>query len=392
MPGKTILVDLTPYQTTHRFRGIGRYVRDLASGLAEVLAESSSPHRVLPLAFLEGDGTPQILDDFSLLRPVIDDRALDAADAPVRWRRRLYLGRAAKRVGASCVHLPDARGTPLSSIARVVTCHDLIPLRFSDRYLNWKDGGAPLRRLRDARRFRGASRVIAISEETKRDLISLLSVDPAAISVAYNGVDLGQWSADRGPDDDAIVAQKQLEQRPYLLYVGAFEWRKNAVGMVAALGAARRQGVDLTLAWVGKLSVDESRALFAMAAEHGVEDRVQVLGFVDDRALAALYRRSLAHVMISLAEGFGLTLVEAMSCGAPVLSTAGSSLAEVAGDAALLVDPQDHADVTRGIVQLARDPELRRQLGERGKTRSKRFSHLAFARATLAVYQRVLDA
>lgn len=386
----TVLVDLTPYQTTHRLRGIGRYVYDLAQGIGAVVARARPDFRVLGVTWLDETGEATVTDDLSTLRARGDNRGLAAADARVRYGRRMHLGAVARRVGADLVHLTDARGTPVRGPRRVVTCHDLIPLRFADRYLGWQDGYAAIRRVRDLWRYKSAAHVIAISEETRRDLLRLLDVPDASISVVHNGIDLSRFSADPAPDDAAIVARYGLE-RPYFVYVGAWEWRKNAEGMFGALAHARARGTELDLAFVGNLSAAERGRLEALAASLGVEGQVRALGFVPDEDLPALYRRSLGHVLVSFAEGFGLTLVEAMASGAPLVATAGSSLAEVAGDAGLLVPPDDPRAIGEAMMRLAEDGELRDQLRARGLVRAREFSRDRFAERTLAVFGRLLE-
>lgn len=387
---RTALVDLTPFQTTHRLRGIGRYVHDLAQGLGAVQRRAREAGvRVLGVTWIDETGEGTVVEDLASLRPRGDAKGLDSADARVRYGRRMHFGAIARRVGADLVHLTDARGTPVLGPRRVVTCHDLIPLRFSARYLGWQDGFAPIRRVRELHRYGGADHVIAISEETRRDLRRLLEVPDDRISVVHNGIDLARFSAEPAADDAAIVARYGLE-RPYFVYVGAWEWRKNAEGMFGALAHARAHGTALELAFVGNLSAGERSRLEALAQSVGVQGQVRALGFVPDEHLPALYRRSLGHVLVSFAEGFGLTLVEAMACGAPLVATAGSSLAEVAGDAGLLVPPDDTRAIGEAMVRLAEQPALRAQLRERGLVRAREFSRERFAERTLAVYARLL--
>ncbi len=381
---KTILVDLTPYQTMHRHRGIGRYVLDLARGLG---ALRSDEVRVLGLATLSPTGAPTILEDLGTLAPIVADVDLRANDARARWLRRARLGAAARHVGASFVHLPDARGTPLG-VRRVPTCHDLIPLRFPGQYLDWRDGYSIVRRRREIGRYRDAVHVVAISEETRHDLVRLLDVPVTRVSVVHNGTDLTQWKSAPDPIDIAVVERHGLADVPYVLYVGGLEWRKNAEGMLAAIARAGAE-LELDLAFVGLLDEGELCRLRALAQSLGVPARLRPLGYVSDADLAALYRRSVAHLLISRAEGFGLTLVEAMACGAPVVATAGSSLAEVAGEAAILVDPDDVSAIAAALVSLTRDLDLRESLRKKGVARAARFSREACAAATLRVYERV---
>ena len=113
---------------------------------------------------------------------------------------------------------------------RIVTCHDLIPLRFADRYLNWKDGGVRVRRARDARRFCEATHVIAISAETGNDLRALLHVDPAKVTVVYNGIDLGRWSPKRRESDRRVrtaAAYSQSAKAARWMAAATFSWPRS---------------------------------------------------------------------------------------------------------------------------------------------------------------------
>lgn len=145
----------------------------------------------------------------------------------------------------------------------------------------------------------------------------------------------------------------------------------------------------MTLALAGVLSDERAAAVDALAAAAGVGDRVRRLGYVGDDDLPSLLRGALAHLFVSRAEGFGMTVVEAMACGCPVITTHAGSLGEVAGDAALLVDPEDHEAIGRAIVRLATQPAERERLIVAGRTQAERFSNVAQARAMMALYRRL---
>jgi glycosyltransferase involved in cell wall biosynthesis len=129
-----------------------------------------------------------------------------------------------------------------------------------------------------------------------------------------------------------------------------------------------------------------------MTRRFGVSDAVRMLGFVSDDELAVLYRAASAHVLVSRCEGFGLTVVEAMASGCAVLTTRGGSLDEVAGDAALTVDPDDHAAIGDALLRLASDAALRADLAERGRKRAPQFSRAVQATAMARAYRRLLGA
>src|SRR5262249_40185555 len=157
-------------------------------------------------------------------------------------------------------------------------------------------------------------------------------------------------------------------------------------GMVEGLARARSQGADLDLAWAGKLSEGEFGIVEDAARRAGVTGSIRRLGYVSDDELGVLYRAAVAHLLVSRAEGFGFTVVESMAAGCPVVTPRAGSLAEVAGDAALAVDPEDHAAIGDALVRLHRDPNLREDLRARGRARAPRFSLDVQAREMAAVY------
>src|SRR5262249_45415596 len=152
--------------------------------------------------------------------------------------------------------------------------------------------------------------------------------------------DLARFSPVPDPRDAGVRAELGLGDRPFLLFVGGADWRKNAAGMfdvVAALG--RRPGADAPgLAWAGRVDERRRAEIIALAAERGVPDRVRLLGWVSDATLAALLRGAAALLFLSRAEGFGYPMVEAMASGCPVVCGRHPAAIEIAGDAAIAVD------------------------------------------------------
>lgn len=390
---KTVLYDLTPLDTQSRVRGIGRYVRELAKGLARLGPQGDL--RIVGLTRLGWDGEHETTDDIGSFEGNRDVPQPTQADH-YRWayRRRVALFRAARRLGADLVHLGDPNATPLlmslAPCVRVVTCHDLIPARFPERYYSYKDGGPLVGRLIEMRRYRSADLVVAISDATADDLVRFMRVPRERIVRVYNGVDVERWG--REPDGDPnAIAQKHGLARPFVLYVGDGDWRKNADGMMAGLARAREgHGLDVELAWAGHLKPERAEEIDRAAERAGVAHAVRRLGFVSDDDLAALYRVARAHLFVSRAEGFGLTVVEAMAAGCPVITTRAGSLGEVAGDAALTVDPEDHVAIGGAIARVCRDDALRADLARRGRARAPAFSNEAQATGMLAVYRRAL--
>lgn len=395
MSPRTLLVDLTPLDTPTRHRGNGRYLRELALGLAAVPAAELGGLRLLALTQLEADGRCAVTDDLASFAGSASLPSPGQRDH-YRWAyaRRLGLWRAVRGLAVDGVHLGDPNAKPLlmglSRCKTIVTCHDMIPLVYPERYLGWKDGGPLLGRMIERRRYRSAARVVAISEATRRDLERFVGLPEGRVSLVYNGIDLASWAATPTIATADVLARFGLGARPFVLAIGAADWHKNPEGTIAGFAAARRAGLDLELAWVGRLRPSHVAAIEAAARAHGVLEHVRRVGFVDDAELAVLLRAALAHVLVSHCEGFGLTVVEAMAAGCAVITTHGGSLAEVAGDAALTVDPNDHEAIGAAMGSLARSPSLRERLVALGHARAPRFSRDAQARAMIAVYRDVL--
>jgi glycosyltransferase involved in cell wall biosynthesis len=162
--------------------------------------------------------------------------------------------------------------------------------------------------------------------------------------------------------------------------------------MFEGLDRARRQdgSRELQLVWAGRLTEREGLTLSQLARDHGVEQAVDFRGYVSDEDLAELYREAVASVFVSRAEGFGYPVVEAMASGCPVITSNRSSMLEIAGDSAWLVDPEDPDAIAEAMATLTRDSSERKRLVALGLLRCQRFSVERMSRETLSVYQNVM--
>jgi glycosyltransferase involved in cell wall biosynthesis len=392
----TVVVDFSPLSTPTRVRGIGRYLQTLALGLSRLEPRAFQGLRVRALLSIGWSGQCHVTDDFTdVLRHAWPQDPNQADRYRWAYARRLGLWSAVRRLDAKLVHLGDPNATPLamplSKCKRVVTCHDLIPLQFPSTYLGVRDGFGLVGKQIILRRYRSADHVVAISDATRGEVMRLVGVPAERITRVHNGVDLAGWSPE-DPGDDAVRLERHgLRRGRFLVYVGDTDWRKNPEGMMRGLAVARNQGADVDLAFVGRLEPHKVAAIQQQAAREGVHANVRLLGFVSDSDLRALYRTALAHLFVSRSEGFGYTVIEAMASGCPVITTNCGSLAEVAGDAAMLVDPEDPERIGQAIVELERGATLRSELAERGARWAKGFSCEKQASAMLDVFRRLAD-
>jgi glycosyltransferase involved in cell wall biosynthesis len=284
----------------------------------------------------------------------------------------------AVRAGADLLHVPSGSSAPLLRATPVVmTVHDLAPTRHPELLPPGRGRWYWSRWVPLTARF--ARRVLVPSESTKRDLAALARVPPHRITVAPWGVPL-EWQT---PSDVDARAAYGLPDT-FVLYVGTIDRRKDYRTLLAALAR-----LDPAISLVVAGSVIAGRTDFHEAVrDAGVQARVRVLGYVSEDLLPALYRAAAVFVYPSFYEGFGLPVLEAMACGTPVVTYNVTSLPEVAGDAACLLDlPVTPEALAAAIGRLLEDPALRRELSERGRARARRFDWATTARLTMNAYE-----
>jgi glycosyltransferase involved in cell wall biosynthesis len=300
----------------------------------------------------------------------------------VRGEQQL-LPPAAKRAGVDLVHSFASTAPAWGPFKRVTTIHDVIYKRFPEAHFGIRTLGMRALVPLAARR---SDRVIAISEATRRDLVELLGLPAAKIDVVPQGAGF-----DPGPatPEAQLRARHELGDRRVLLSVSAKRPVKNLARLVDALALipAERRPVLI----VPGYPTPYEQELREHAAAAGVAADVRWLGWTDDAELEGLYALATAFAFPSLYEGFGLPVLEAMHRGVPVACSDRSSLPEVAGDAALLFDPEDARSIASAVERLLADPGLRESLIARGREQAARFSWTATARGTLASYERALS-
>jgi len=234
-----------------------------------------------------------------------------------------------------------------------------------------------------------ADHVLADSQSTKDDLIALYDTPPDKITVLLSGVDTRFHPITDLSVRAAVRTKYAIPSRPYIFAVGTVQPRKNYIRLIGALAMLRASGVDTGLVIAGgKGWLDDP--IYASIRDHHVEDAVQLIGYADDTDLPVLYSDAMCVAMPSLYEGFGLPILEAFQCGIPVVTANVSSLPEVAGDAALMVDPYDQEALAYAIHRLASDEALRADLTRRGLERAKQFTWESSARNLYEVYARVI--
>jgi glycosyltransferase involved in cell wall biosynthesis len=279
------------------------------------------------------------------------------------------------------------------SACNIYTIHDLVPLRLPFATLDDKRQMFRLLKKIGAE----ADHIVTVSENSKRDIIELLGVDEKRITNTYQAVSFPIEDVERS---EAAIAEQLagsfgLELREYLLFFGALEPKKNVGRLIEAYMTS---GVDVPLVlvagegWNNKSEttlIEELREAEPRSTELNrarLKRRVRRLRYVRPSTLISLIRGARAVVFPSLYEGFGLPVLEAMTLGTPVVTSRESSLPEIAGDAALLVDPYKADDIARAITTIVNDADLRAELSRRGRKQSAKFSVERYRERIQALY------
>jgi glycosyltransferase involved in cell wall biosynthesis len=310
-------------------------------------------------------------------------------DLPRRGMRLLWeqtaLPQHVRRRRLDVLHSPHYTMPLACSSRRVVTFHDATfflfpelhePLKraFFPRVMHWTS--------------RHADQVIAVSESTRRDILTACRLAADRIHTVHLAASPELVPAPQVVVDE-VARRHGLVPGQYVLFVGVLEPRKNVPGLVDAFARIAMDTPDLVLAIVGRRGwmYDE---IFARVAAARLEARVRFVDYVPDGDLPGLYGGARVFAYPTHYEGFGLPVLEAMQCGAPVLTSNTSSLPEVAGDAAILVDPSDVGAIADALRRIVSDHELARCLSERGKRQASRFTWDQTARKTLVIYRRAV--
>ena len=233
-----------------------------------------------------------------------------------------------------------------------------------------------------------ATRIATVSEYSRQDLLDIYKLSPEKVVVTYNGVESSFTPQPSVPNEAEAVRKRFGVSRDFLLAVGSLQPRKNLVRLIRAYARLRSEREDFRpqLVIVGRKLWLASEIFDEVKRQRWADD-VILTGYVADEDLPALYRAARAFVYPSLFEGFGLPPLEAMACGTPVVTSDVSSLPEITGDAALLIDPNDERALANALIEVVNNDRLRAELREKGIAQAKKFTWRDAAEKTLRLYQ-----
>ncbi len=288
-------------------------------------------------------------------------------------------------------HASVQRGVPLLGGENVVAhIFDMMPIVNAPLYVAKRGGGVGVKIKLYEKYLKTAlprvGRMIAISERTKRDIVEITGAEADRIRVVHLAVDKRFR-----PVEGAGEEIRRLYGVPegYLLFAGGIAYRKGCDFLLRAFRRVAEKDKEVSLVMVGSAAGRYPAEIMQLTNRLGLRDRVFFTGFVPDEHLPLFYNGAEIFVYPSSYEGFGLPVLEAMACGTPVITTSGTSIPEVSGNAAHLVPPEDEEALLAGIEALHADPERRRALGARGIERAAGFTWERVLRETRAVYEEV---
>jgi glycosyltransferase involved in cell wall biosynthesis len=356
--------------------GVGTYVRNLLRHLARI--DGSTDYVVLCRA-ADAATVGGLGENF---------RAVTEKARPYSVSEQIAIPMDLRRERVDLFHAPHYVLPPLTRCRSVVTIHDCIHLRFP-QYLPNRVAYAYARASLWIATHR-SDRVLTVSEASKRDILRYFRVPERKIDVIYNAIDerFGQPPA---PDEIERVRERYQLDGPFILYAGNIKPHKNLERLIEAFHSLRLGGGfdHVRLLIIGD-EISKYATLRRAVHRHKLHKHVRFFGFVPDETLASLYRLASVFVFPSLYEGFGLPPLEAMASGTPVITSNVSSLPEVVGDAAILIDPYEPESIADAMRRVLTDGALRDQLRERGLARAREFSWDRSVRRVREIYDEVM--
>lgn len=360
------------------FTGVGRYVYELTQKLLEV----DDKHEYV--LFMNQPSYDDFVPRSKRIKKVLVNAPHYSLAEQVRFLWKIWMAR------IDLMHFTHFNAPILYRGPSVVTIHDLTLSFFPGKKMNsWFYRTAYNLVLRNAARH--AKKIIAVSQNTKQDLIDVVGISSAKIEVVYEGV---AENFKPRPDKEGVeeLLKKYSITKDYALYTGVWRSHKNLVNLIRAFALLREDAsFDMQLVITGEENPyypEVKRTVKELELEH----KVVFPGLVSEGELTALYQAAKMYVFPSLYEGFGLTPLEAMRCGTPVAASKASCIPEICGeDNAVFFDPYDPEDIANAMRKLWLDGNLCAELRERGLAHSRKFSWEKMAEKTLVIYNDVLN-
>jgi glycosyltransferase involved in cell wall biosynthesis len=361
--------------------GVGTYIRNVVRTLGRL--DHENQYRLI--------GSPAKVEEIVALPPNFQTIPLLASDRSVAGYREFRS--ALKGLGCDLVHIPNLFSVPrMLPCPYVMTVHDMLEhmSRARERSGFWRSFHFQMTK----RVLAGAARIFAVSNFTCNEIEKLFEIPSDRVEVIYNAIDERFLHGHASPADRDLIARRYQVTYPFLLYAGRISPHKNVVRMIEAFSALKTElerdqaYPDLKLIIIGD-DLSGNPDLRRTVVRSGVQHDVRFLGFVPIEVLRIFYDEAKIFVFPSLYEGFGLPPLEAMVHGTPVVTSNVSSLPEVVGNAAVLVNPENVFEIMRALHRTLMDKPLRDRMKERGYRQAARFSWETSVRRILEAYGQI---
>jgi glycosyltransferase involved in cell wall biosynthesis len=361
--------------------GVGTYIWNLVRNLSAV--DTLNEYFLL--------GSRSDFEELGSLGPNFSHFSRDIP--PTGWREHFALPLKLRKQHLDVVHIPHHEGFFVPPGKCVVTIHDCVHVKFPlenlSRFKRYKIY------LRTKRAVETASRVLAVSNSTRDDLVNIFDLDAQRISVIHNALDERFTVASGGEDRKTVLERYQLND-PFVLYSGRIRPHKNVHRLIEAFAVLKNELAGderysrLKLIVIGD-ELSRHQYLRLTVVRSGVQQDVRFFGFVPYRTLQVFYQSAALFAFPSLYEGFGLPPLEAMANRTPVLASNTSSLPEVLGDAALLINPENVFEIARGMKSILTEQALKERLVAKGLQQISKFSWRSAARQVIEAYEKTAE-
>jgi glycosyltransferase involved in cell wall biosynthesis len=361
--------------------GVGTYIRNVVRTLGRLDHENEF--------FLIGP--PAKVEEIGALPANFQTVPLLASERSLQGYREFR--NALKRLNADLVHIPNLFSVPRAlPCPYVMTVHDMLEHMTGARAQSglWRSLYFQMTK----RVLAGAARIFAVSNFTRNEIEKLFDIPPERVEVVYNAIDERFLRGHATPADRDLIARRYQVTYPFLLYAGRISPHKNVVRMIEAFSALKTElerdqaYPDLKLIIIGD-DLSGNPDLRRTVVRSGVQNEVRFLGFIPIEVLRIFYDEAKVFVFPSLYEGFGLPPLEAMAHGTPVVTSNVSSLPEVVGNAAVLVNPENVFEIMRALHRVLMDKPLRIRMKERGYQQAAKFSWEKSVRRILDAYGQI---
>jgi glycosyltransferase involved in cell wall biosynthesis len=361
--------------------GVGTYIRNIVRTLSRL--DHASQYFLI--------GPPAKVHEIGTLPPNFHNIPAEAPENSIRGYRQFRA--ALKHLNCDLVHIPNLFSVPrFMPCPYVLTAHDMLEHVARVREQTGFTATWQLHMTKQV--LRGASRILAVSNFTRTEIEKFFEIPSSRIEVVHNAIDERFLRGHASASDRELIAQRYQVNYPFLLYAGRVSPHKNVVRMIEAFSALKAElekgdaYPELKLIIIGD-DLSGNPDLRRTVVRSGVQNDVRFLGFIPIEVLRIFYDAAKIFVFPSLYEGFGLPPLEAMAHGTPVVTSNVSSLPEVVGNAAVLVNPENVFEIMRALHRVLMDQSLRERMKERGYIQATCFSWDTSVRRVLDVYRQV---